>query len=243
MVRSNRRDLGFLATNVMVVDDEFKNRAPPPYFQKMKRGALLVFEGVDRCGKTTQTQLLLDRLRSLNVKAELFRFPDRSTATGQIIDTYLKNGVDLDDKAIHLLFAANRWEASKKMVSMIHEGTTLIVDRYSYSGVCFTAAKDNQELAWCMAPEVGLPAPDKIFFLQLEIEESMKRGQFGEERYEKEEFQKEVLQNFQNMVTSKWAVLDASKTIESLSSEIESLSMDVIKNSADLPLGTLWNDS
>lgn len=81
----------------------------------MKRGALIVFEGVDRCGKTTQTKRLYEYLQLQGVPAELMRFPDRTTITGKIINSYLTNGVDLDDRAIHLLFSANRWEAAKEM--------------------------------------------------------------------------------------------------------------------------------
>jgi dTMP kinase len=36
--------------------------------------------------------------------------PDRTTAIGQMIDAYLRSAADLDDRAIHLLFSANRWE-------------------------------------------------------------------------------------------------------------------------------------
>ena len=43
------------------------------------------------------------------------RFPDRSTVIGQTINSYLTNGIDMDDHAIHLLFSANRWELSTKM--------------------------------------------------------------------------------------------------------------------------------
>ena len=42
--------------------------------------------------------------------AELWSFPDRTTAVGDMIDTYLSSKQDLDDAAIHLLFSANRWE-------------------------------------------------------------------------------------------------------------------------------------
>lgn len=42
--------------------------------------------------------------------AELWSFPDRTTAVGDMIDTYLSSKADLDDAAIHLLFSANRWE-------------------------------------------------------------------------------------------------------------------------------------
>jgi dTMP kinase len=38
-------------------------------------------------------------------------FPDRGTPIGQIIDSYLKNKSQVDDRAIHLLFSANRWES------------------------------------------------------------------------------------------------------------------------------------
>lgn len=44
------------------------------------------------------------------VPAELWRFPDRTNLTGKIINSYLESKVDMPDEAIHLLFAANRWE-------------------------------------------------------------------------------------------------------------------------------------
>jgi len=111
-----------------------------------KRGAFLVFEGVDRSGKSTQVKRLVEKLNNKSIDAELLRFPDRTTATGKIINTYLQNGVELDDKAIHLLFSANRWEASKTIKDKLEKGVTLIVDRYAYSGVCFTAAKPDQDI-------------------------------------------------------------------------------------------------
>lgn len=42
--------------------------------------------------------------------SEMWRFPDRTTALGQMINGYLASNVDLDDAAVHLMFAANRWE-------------------------------------------------------------------------------------------------------------------------------------
>lgn len=44
------------------------------------------------------------------VEAELWRFPDRTTAIGQMIDAYLTCKAEADDAAMHLLFSANRWE-------------------------------------------------------------------------------------------------------------------------------------
>ncbi len=50
------------------------------------------------------------RLKALDHAAELHRFPDRTTAIGGLIGQYLTKAVELDDKAAHLLFSANRWE-------------------------------------------------------------------------------------------------------------------------------------
>lgn len=74
------------------------------------RGALIVLEGLDRCGKTSQCSRLLSSLEKSGHAVESWRFPDRNTGVGQMISSYLANDSHLDDRAIHLLFSANRWE-------------------------------------------------------------------------------------------------------------------------------------
>lgn len=74
------------------------------------RGALIVLEGLDRSGKSSQSSRLLSYLDKLGHSTELWRFPDRSTSVGQMISAYLSNKSQLDDHTIHLLFSANRWE-------------------------------------------------------------------------------------------------------------------------------------
>lgn len=74
------------------------------------RGALIVLEGLDRSGKTSQSGRLLSYLDGLGYPVESWRFPDRDTAVGKMISSYLSNQSQLDDHTIHLLFSANRWE-------------------------------------------------------------------------------------------------------------------------------------
>ena len=47
------------------------------------------------------------------------------------------------------------------MKAKLNSGVTLVVDRYAFSGVAFTAAK-GYSLAWCKQPDEGLPAPDLL---------------------------------------------------------------------------------
>ena len=54
--------------------------------------------------------LLVAALQASGVDAAGWRFPDRTSGCGQMIDAYLKSQSELDDAAVHLLFSANRWE-------------------------------------------------------------------------------------------------------------------------------------
>lgn len=111
----------------------------------LKRGALIIIEGVDRSGKSTQCRKLVGSLESKGIKAKLINFPDRSTHTGGLINKYLtEKNCSLNDKAIHLLFSANRWESYDKMKDLLNQGCTLIVDRYSYSGIAFSSVKKRK---------------------------------------------------------------------------------------------------
>ena len=76
----------------------------------MSRGAFILFEGVDRCGKTTQARRLVERLNASGRAAVFMNFPDRTTAVGKQLNAYLTSAEELDDHAVHLLFSANRWE-------------------------------------------------------------------------------------------------------------------------------------
>jgi dTMP kinase len=148
----------------------------PPSTAKPTRGAFFLLEGVDRCGKTTQCQRLLQRLLQAGVAATAMRFPNRTTSTGQLIDSYLQQTSNMDDRAIHLLFSANRWESADTIVQQLRAGTSIVCDRYAYSGVAFSSSKDNMDLEWCQAPDRGLPAPDCVIFLDMSTEQAEERG-------------------------------------------------------------------
>ncbi|XP_028925384.1 thymidylate kinase isoform X1 [Ornithorhynchus anatinus] len=207
------------------------------------RGALIVLEGMDRAGKTTQGRRLVDALRASGQTAELLRFPERSTEIGKLLSSYLERKINLEDHTVHLLFSANRWEQVPLMKEKLNQGITLIVDRYAFSGVAFTSAKENFSLDWCKQPDVGLPKPDLILFLQLSTVEAATRGSFGTERYENNAFQEKALQSFHKLMKDKtlnWKVIDASKNIEDLHKEIHHLSKEAIKEAGKKPIGELW---
>ncbi|KAF1739826.1 Thymidylate kinase [Beauveria bassiana] len=165
---------------------------------KPQRGAFIVLEGLDRSGKTTQVKLLEQNFIEQGRLVKLMRFPDRTTPVGQMIDSYLKSAVRMDDHAIHLLFSANRWEAAEEIKSLLESGTNIVCDRYTHSGMVYSAAKglSGLRLPWARAPDVGLPRPDRVVFLDLDETTARARGGWGDEVYEKAAMQRQVRRLF-----------------------------------------------
>ncbi|RPB17128.1 thymidylate kinase [Morchella conica CCBAS932] len=181
------------------------------------RGILIAIEGLDRAGKSTQCALLVERLQQSGHKVRLQKFPDRTTTIGTLINSYLTSATDIDDHTIHLLFSANRWELAHSIRTDIAAGVTVVLDRYMYSGVVFSAAK-GLDYEYCRGPEVGLPRPDVIVFMDLDEGEAAKRGGFGEERYEVPEVQRRVREMFRMMRGDErdagdWGVVDAGAEV------------------------------
>jgi thymidylate kinase len=83
--------------------------------------------------------------------------------------------------------------------------STQVCDRYAFSGVAFSAAKESiDDLDWCKAPDAGLPAPDIVVFLEIPPDKAEARSGFGNERYEVSDMQVRVAANFNELVTPCW---------------------------------------
>lgn len=191
------------------------------------RGKLILIEGLDRAGKSSQCVRLAARLKN----AEVFRFPDRSTAIGGLINEYLTSSSSASSsqlETMHLLFSANRWELMPRLASLLEAGKTVVLDRYVYSGIAYSyvasragAGGNNNgggrkplALDWLAAPDVGLLQPDAIVFLKVSESVAQRRGGFGAERYEKLEFQRQVARCFEEILPNDAHVIDADGSEE-----------------------------
>ncbi|KAJ9479679.1 Thymidylate kinase [Pseudozyma hubeiensis] len=189
--------------------------------QRRKRGVFIVVEGLDRAGKSTQVERLAEHLQAKSIK-----FPERTTAIGQMINSYLAQTSELDDQAIHLLFSANRWECVASINRTLDAGESIVCDRYAFSGIAYSVAK-GLSYDWCRNPDVGLPLPDLTMFLDLDAQTAAARGGYGEERYEKLEFQAKVREAFSRVSQDvkshggRWVTIDASKTLDEVTDDIQ----------------------
>lgn len=169
---------------------------------------------------------------------------DRSTPIGESIDAYLKGQAHQDDHVIHLLFSANRWEAASQMRADIEAGFFIVVDRYYYSGIVYSAAKGNADLTlrWARDPEVGLPRPDICIFLDIEPEFAAQRGGFGGERYETTQMQRAVREGFHRLLKlpdgDNMVLVDAGRPLADVQQEVQKLVDAMLESDRiKLPLG------
>lgn len=131
----------------------------------------------------------------------------------------------------------------------MNAGTTVLCDRYAFSGIAFSASK-GLPYDWCRAPDISLPAPDLTLFLDISPEKAKERGRYGEERYENEEMQRSVRDVFRRMGEEmqqpaneqdqgKWITVDAGQDRDLVAKEIWNNVHIAIQNHSR-PLGELW---
>ena len=124
-------------------------------------------------------------------------------------------------------------------------GQHVIVDRYAFSGVAFSAAKEGLTLEWCKQPDRGLPKPDLVCFLDVTSEEALNRGGFGDEVYEKKDFQEKVRKIYETLMEDGdyWQVITTDqKTLDQVYDEVNQMVRGIIDShqKEEKPLGKLW---
>lgn len=147
----------------------------------MKRGKLIVIDGIDKVGKETQTTLLVKRLKSEGIKAEAIHFP-RYTENffGALLKECLlgKRGsfITVDPRIAAVLYAADRFETKPLIEKWLTRGTHIIMDRYVSSnqihqgGKIKSPTERKKFLAWLNELEYlkfGIPRPDLVVQLKL----------------------------------------------------------------------------
>ena len=144
-------------------------------------GKLIVIEGTDGSGKSTQFKLLTSRLEAENHKFQKLVFPQYSEPSSALIRMYLggefgSNPSDVNAYAASAFYAVDRYASYKKVWGQWYENGGLVVsDRYTTSNAVHQASKEageNQQkfMQWLYDFEyskLGLPCPDLIIYLDV----------------------------------------------------------------------------
>lgn len=158
---------------------------------------LIVLEGGDQAGKATQARMLADALARAGLGVETLEFPDYATPIGRQIEGLLKGPAEpgggggalspppppQPPQVLHLLLAANRWEALPRIRAALKSGRAVVVDRYYHSNIVYGTAA-GLDRRWLEGLDDGLPRPDLVIVLDIPPAESFRRKAAGRDRFE-----------------------------------------------------------
>ena len=145
---------------------------------------LIVIEGLDGCGKTTQLEILEKRLPDTH----FITFPYYNTNSGRIVSDYLSGAFKEDNPEISAysasaIYAVDRYTSYKTHWGALYEsGSPVISARYTSSNAIYQMTKLSKDkwegyLDWLFDFEynkLGMPKPDRTIFLDMPIEVSQK---------------------------------------------------------------------
>lgn len=152
------------------------------------KGKLIILEGTDASGKSTQFRKLTERLQAEGVDFRTVTFPRYQEDSSVLVRMYLggefgKNPNDVNAYMASTFFAVDRCASYLKDWRVYYENSgTLVLDRYTTSNAVHQASKMPREereafVRWLFEFEyelLGLPTPDAVFLLDMPVEQSAK---------------------------------------------------------------------
>ncbi|MFY9198058.1 MAG: deoxynucleoside kinase [Acutalibacteraceae bacterium] len=167
----------------------------------MKR--LIVIEGLDGSGKSTQVEILKNALQEKSVDVKQIKLPDYENPSSTLVKMYLNGDFgaspkDVNAYAASTFYAVDRFASfTKKWKNDFENGTLILADRYTTSNASHQMVKLPKSewasyLNWLEDFEynkVGIPKPNLVIYLDMPVEISQK---LMTSRYDGDEVKKDV---------------------------------------------------
>jgi dTMP kinase len=194
---------------------------------KMKRGILIVFDGIDGAGKTTQARRLLETLQKEGFDAIYFREPSNS-----------KWGQEVKRKAIHPdslspeeeldLFQKDRKEnVERNLKPALEKKKVVVLDRYYFSTIAYQGARGIDSLTIQKLNEEFAVKPDLVFILDIAPGNGLKRIEMNRKKkdllFEQEGYLARVRKIFRSFKGENIFHINGLQTEEGIYNEIKKI--------------------
>ncbi len=213
-------------------------------------GRLIVIEGLDGCGKSTQLELLPKALKERGIDCKSVSFPQYESDSSALVKMYLSGRFgnkpgDVNAYAASVFYTVDRYASYKENWGEFYQkGGTVVSGRYTTSNAIHQTSKLPREewedfLNWLYDFEynkIGIPKPDKVIFLDMPVEVSQKllsnRYKGDEDKKDIHESDIEYLNNCRKAAKftadySGWKTISCAKDGEPRS--IEDIAADILE--------------
>ena len=184
----------------------------------LPKGKIIVFEGIDKAGKTTQAKLLEKKLGGKCVRID---FPDYSTPVGKEIKQFLDGKRNYPDEVKMMLLSANRWEKKGEIEKIVSKGTTVIMNRYYQSNLVYGISK-GLKLNWLLSLDKGLPKADLVIVIDIRPNTLVSRSKNVVDTFEKDlELIRRVKKNYGILANRfNWRTVEGEKSVDEVHSQV-----------------------
>ncbi len=193
-------------------------------------GKLIVMEGLDGSGQSTQANLLKDFLLKKGYQTVLTKEPTQDSKDGRKIREVLDKKSEIQPQKLQELFAQDRKEHLEGVIiPALKEGKIVISDRYFFSSFAY-GTTSGLDLGWLIEINNDFLLPDITFFLKVSPEICLKRVDVrnkNKERtlFEEKEKLSKVWQVYQNLPNrfDNISVINGEKSIEEVAGFVKKI--------------------
>jgi dTMP kinase len=191
------------------------------------QGKFIVFEGIDKSGKHTQSRILFEYLRRRGERVMYTEEPTADNVAGRAIKDWLAGKFELKSgEAITLLYTADRYEHLKTTIlPALAKGMTVISDRYFYSTIAYESAIFGVEEKWIRELNEKARRPDVVIFIDIAPEISLKRRRARpDDRLEKVELLAKVREAYKKMMDEeRFFTVDGNRAKEDVFADVKKI--------------------
>ena len=181
-------------------------------------GVLVNLEGIDGCGKSTQSKLLLEKLEGEGEKVIILKEPTKRPHGQKLWDVLHGKRKATNEEILELFVLDRIQHVEEKIQPALDDGAVVLMDRYYYSSMAYQVAGgiDVEEIR---EKHVFAPKPDVVLIFDLPVSIALERvkGHSDADEFEKEEHLEKVREAYLNLENDPLVrIVDATGTPEEI---------------------------
>ena len=190
---------------------------------------LVNLEGIDGCGKSTQSKLLLEKLEGEGEKVIILKEPTKRPHGQKLWDVLHGKRKATNEEILELFVLDRIQHIEEKIQPALDDGTVILMDRYYYSSMAYQVAGgiDVEEIR---EKHVFAPKPDIVLIFDLPVSIALERvkGHSNADEFEKEEHLEKVREAYLDLGNDPLVrIVDATRTPEEIFGNVWKLVSEV----------------
>ena len=190
---------------------------------------LIDLEGIDGCGKSTQTKLLQEKLEELGENTVILKEPTNGPHGQKLWDVLHGKRKATNEEILEFFILDRKQHVNEKVQPALDDSTIVLMDRYYYSSMAYQVA-GGLDVEYIRNKHNFAPDPDIVLIFDLPVSTALERvrGHSEADEFEKEEHLEKVREAYLNLESDPLVrIVDSTRTPEEIFEEVWRLVSEV----------------